>query len=147
MLLSSRDDDRWESSVFLQYDHDESEIRTARLSYAYAPEDDRRKRVDLSYYYSNREFGNDIDQVALSGRWPLSDRWSVFGRTRYSLEDSESLDSTMGLQFNNCCWAVRVTANDRLTNNDINDRKQAIYVELELTGLGRIGTGIFDSDD
>jgi len=53
----------------------------------------------------------------------------------------------MGLQFNNCCWAVRVTANDRLTNNDINDRKQAIYVELELTGLGRIGTGIFDSDD
>jgi LPS-assembly protein len=147
LLLSGRNDESWESGLFLQYDHDQSEIRTARINYGYAPKEDSRKRFDISYYYSNRESGSNIDQVSLSGRWPLTDRWSVFGNSRYSLEDSESLSSTIGLQFNNCCWALRFVANDRLTNNNIDERKQSVFMELELTGLGKFSSNVFSSDE
>lgn len=131
----------WTTYGFLQYDHDESEIRTARFAMGYNPENNKRKRVNLGYYFSNGQF-SDVDQLTLDFRWPLSQRWHAFGDTRYSIEDSESLSTTLGVEYNGCCWKLRVTGQERLNNRDIEDKKTAIFVQLELTSLGRVRTGL-----
>ena len=131
----------WTTYAFVQYSHDESEITSASLSFGYEPKDDARKRLSVGYYYS--QFGNfGVDQLTLSATWPLSDRWQVFADERYSLEDSESLYSSLGVEYNGCCWKVRVFGQERLQDRNIEEKRSAIFVELELTSLGRIRTGI-----
>ena len=131
----------WTTYTFLQYDHEESEIRTARLDFGYKPKDDSRKNVSVGYYFSNG-FSRDTDQLTINANWPVSDRWQFFGSERYSLEDSESLETTVGLEYNSCCWKLRFTGNERINNRDIEDKKTSVFIELELSSLGRFRTGI-----
>ena len=131
----------WTTYAFVQYDHDESEIRNARLSFGYEPKDDDRKRVQVGYYYSL--FGNRaVDQLTLSATWPLSDRWQIFADERYSIEDSESLYTRVGVEYNSCCWKLRVVGQERLQNRNIEEKRSAVFVELELTTLGSFRAGL-----
>ena len=131
----------WTTYGFLQYDHDESEIRTARFAVGYEPKDDNRKNLSVGYYFANRGT-RDVDQLTISANWPISDRWQFFADERYSLEDSESLSTTVGLEYNSCCWKLRFTGQERIHNRDIEDKKTNFFVELELTSLGRVRTGL-----
>jgi len=126
---------------FLQYDYDESEIRTARFELGYEPENDNRKRLSVGYFLSQRG-DRKTDQVTLKVDWPITDRWSFFGSERFSIEDSESISTTLGLEYNSCCWKIRFVGQDRINNRDIEDKRQSFFVELELTSLGRVRTGL-----
>lgn len=139
--LQTESDGPWSTYTFLQYDHDESELRTARFSVGYRPDDDDRKNVSVGYYRS--DFGTRVvDQLAVSANWPISDRWQFFGSERYSVEDEESLETTLGLEYNACCWKLRFIGTDRIHNRNIEDKRTSFFVELELTSLGRIRTGL-----
>ena len=132
----------WTTYSFVQYDHDLSEIRTARFAFGYEPKDDSRKNVNVGYYYSNRiNSTRDVDQLTINANWPISDRWQFFGSERYSIEDSESLSRTLGLEYNSCCWKLRFTGQERINNRDLEDKRTAFFVELELTSLGKVRTG------
>ncbi len=131
----------WTTYSFLQYDHDESEIRSARFSVGYQPKDDSRKNVQVGYYLSKGST-RSVDQLTVSANWPISDRWQFFGSERYSLEDSESLSTTLGLEYNACCWKLRFIGSNRINNRDIEDKRTAYFIELELTSLGRVRTGL-----
>lgn len=139
--IRTESESAWTTYSFVQYDHEESEVRTARFSVGYQPKDDSRKNVNVGYYQS--KIGNRVvDQLTLSANWPISDRWQFFGNERYSLEDSESLETTLGVEYNGCCWKLRFIGTDRIQNRDIEDKKTAFFVEFELTSLGRIRTGL-----
>jgi len=138
----------WGTYTFLQYSHDLSEIVTARFALSYTPEDDNRKNVSIGYFFVNG-FTQDIDQVTTSFNWPISDRWQFFANNRYDLENSESLATTLGVEYNGCCWKVRVVGTDRINNRfgrvnanaDEERKRSAVFLELELTSLGSIRSG------
>ena len=131
----------WTSYGFVQYDHDLSEIRTARFSVGYEPRDDERKNIALGYYFS-KGFSRTVEQATLSVNWPLSDRWQFFGAERFSIEDSESISTSVGLEYNACCWKLRLTGQERVTNRNIEEKKTSVFLELELTGLGKVRSGL-----
>ena len=114
----------------------------------YTPRDDSRKNINIGYYFVNG-FTQDLDQLTTSVNWPVSDRWQFFANNRYDLESSESLETTIGLEYNGCCWKARVTGTDRINNrfgrlsasDDEEFKRTAVFFELELTSLGSIGTG------
>ena len=138
--LTTRAKKAWSTRAFIQYDHDESEIVTAAFSVAYQPKSDNRKNISLGYRFS-RGSSRDIDQLTTNISWPLTDRWQVFASNRYSIEDSESLFSNVGVEYDACCWKLRVSAQDRISNRNIDDKRAAVFVELELTSLGTLRTG------
>ena len=142
----------WTTYSFLQYDHEESEVRTARFAVGYEPKDDSRKNVQVGYYRA--DFGSTVvDQLTLEANWPISDRWQFFASERYSIEDSESLDTRAGVEYNGCCWKVRFVGTSRVDtrlrrlndlddSSNIDDTRNAFFIELELTALGRLTTGL-----
>lgn len=141
--ISTQSDNGWTTYGFMQYDHDESELKTARFAFGYRPKDDNRKNVSIGYYYANGfDRRADVDQLTVDMNWPVSDRWQFFGSERYSLEKSESISTMLGLEYNACCWKVRFTGHERINNRDINDKKTSFFIELELTNLGSIRTGL-----
>jgi LPS-assembly protein len=138
----------WTTYSFLQYDHEESEVRTARFAVGYQPKDDSRKNVQVGYFRSNTG-SRVVDQLTVDANWPVSDRWQFFGSERYSVEDSESIETRAGLEYNGCCWKLRFIGTSRIDTrlrrtNDIDgdDKRTAFFVELELTALGRLRTGL-----
>lgn len=130
----------WTTYGFVQYDHDDNEIKTARIAFGYEPKDDSRKNVNVGYYYSD-VLNNVVDQLTIDANWPISDRWQFFGSERYSLEDSESLSTSVGLEYNSCCWKLRFTGQERVNYRTLEDKTTAFFIELELTALGSLRTG------
>ncbi|MDR1710121.1 MAG: LPS assembly protein LptD, partial [Candidatus Accumulibacter sp.] len=90
-----------------------------------------------------------INQIDVSGQWPLFGRWHGVGRLNYSLKDDgvalttggqggRIIESIAGLEYNGGCWILRgVVRRQALTYKDAST---AFFVQLELSGLGRLGS-------
>jgi LPS-assembly protein len=106
------------------------------------------KVLNVAYRY-NRETTSPVNQVDVSGQWPLFGRWHGVGRLNYSFKDDGTvlstggqggrvIESIAGLEYNGGCWILRgVVRRQALTSEDAST---AFYVQLELSGLGRIGS-------
>ena len=133
---------------FIQYNHDDDEIRTARFDLSYEPLNNPRKRLSVGYFFSDLQdsfIGNSqegIDQLTLNVHWPIANRWQFTAEERYSLEDSESLFRDVGIEYNACCWKLRLRAQERIRDFDIDDKRTSVFLELELTSLGSIRSGL-----
>ena len=96
---------------------------------------DPRRVVNLGYRYE-RDLAEQFDVSAL---WPVGPRWSVVGRWLHSVRDDVTLESLKGLEYNDCCWAIRAV--QRRYRVDARDEKEAdtLWLQLELKGLTSVG--------
>ena len=94
--------------------------------------------LNLSY----RTIAKSTEQVDLSGQWPLSRRWYGVFRYNYSFRDSKLVEGLAGLEYNAGCWAIRGVA-QRLATKE-NQSTNALFFQLELSGLGRLGSNPLD---
>jgi LPS-assembly protein len=85
----------------------------------------------------------DLEQTDISTEWPLAGRWTFRARSLYSLRDNRNVDSYAGVEYNACCWALRVVGGRRLsidtTRNNAATQNSSIMLEVELTGLSKLG--------
>ena len=79
-----------------------------------------------------------VDQADIRLRWPINERWNVLSRWNYSFDDDDTLEALAGVEYESCCWALRVVGRRYLRNRD-GDFRNGIYLELELKGLGSVG--------
>ncbi len=125
----------WSAYGYLQYDDDQSEVREGKFDLRFRPEP--RKFIDLSYRFSR----NALEQVELAAEWPLgSPRWHASLRERYSVRDEENLETRVGIEYDACCWKLRGFFQSRKDN--LSEARNAFIVELELTGLTSISSGL-----
>jgi LPS-assembly protein len=125
----------WSLDSFLDYGVNPTQVQQFDMALRNQPEPG--KVLNFGYRYTK----DYVDQIDVSGQWPLSRRWAVVGRLDYSLQPSTLLEALAGFEYNHECWAVRfvlhrfVTAPDQHTN--------AFFVQLELSGLSRLGSNPF----
>jgi LPS-assembly protein len=79
-----------------------------------------------------------VEQVDFSAQWPLTDRLYGLSRLNYSLRDNRLVEGLAGLEYNGGCWALRMVAQKIATTE--NSSNNAFFLQLELNGLGRIGS-------
>jgi LPS-assembly protein len=126
----------------MQYNFDQSRSERFDFGGRYTPGPG--KALSASYRYT-RQFldpasGQNIElkQFDLAGQGPVSGRWTVLGRWNYSLADRKTLEAVAGVEYNADCWIVRFVG-QRLTTTT-QTTTSAVYLQLELTGLARVGT-------
>ncbi len=132
--LSGRLSSRWWLDSAVQYDTDLA--RTQKNSFALRYSPGTGKVVNLGYRF-NRDPSNPFEQVDISGLWPLSERWYGMARANYSLRDSELVEGLLGLEYNNCCWSLRLVAH-RFTTAE-QKTSESLFLQLELRGLTKLG--------
>lgn len=139
--LSARLDSRWTATTTVQWDPHEEETERSIFRVQYRPDQDR--LVSLSYRRLRDEFpgGEDLEQTDAAVLWPLTRRWHVIGRWLYSLEDQRDLETLAGIEYESCCWALRVVGR-RYTTDTEAETNSMIYLQLVLKGLGNIGQDI-----
>jgi LPS-assembly protein len=82
-----------------------------------------------------------LEQADVSLLWRLSTRWSAIARWNYSLRNEQTLERLAGIEYNSCCWGVRLVAQQYI-NSDTGQEDNAIYLQLVLKGLGKLGEDI-----
>lgn len=124
----------------LRYDTREDEVVRRSLRLSYRP--DEWKAVHLTYRH--REAGVDgqgapLEQIELTGVWPLGSRWLGLAGVHYSLLDSKRLERFVGLAYGSCCWTLRTLVREHISSIDDDDPSLSFMVQLEFTGLGALG--------
>ena len=136
-----------------QYNHDT--LQRNRISTGVRWNPKRLASVSLSYRYerdayagrSYDQYGDRLtadsaltrEQVSLAGQWPLSRRWYGVGRYDYSLAEHRNTQSILGLEYRgDRGWAARAVFQRYAVSAE--DSNTALFLQLELTGLGSLGT-------
>ena len=107
---------------------------------------------NLGYSYrrntTTRNDGEDIQQIDVSSYTPINREWSVFFRALYDLEGSNRVNDMAGIEYNNCCWRIRLMhqryidqKSGRFTE-ELVEYENATYIEFNLKGLGGVGTRV-----
>ncbi|NNE60127.1 MAG: LPS assembly protein LptD [Woeseia sp.] len=80
-----------------------------------------------------------LEQGDLSWSWPLTQRWRFVGRYNYSLRDDKTLEQFYGLEYESCCWGLRLVSRRHISTRD-GTRDSSIGLQLVLKGMTSVGT-------
>jgi len=119
---------------FLRWDQDAGELSNTTLGIDY--EAGYRRNITLDYFKDNL----NSEDVRLQLDWPLGPRWQFHTGQRYSIEDADFRESSYGLIYDSCCWAVGLRASNILESDG--EFNTNFVITLELDGLGKIDTGL-----
>jgi len=92
------------------------------------------KILNLAYRYRR----DSLEQGDVSWSWPLSSRWNFVGRYNYSFEDDKALEQFFGLEYESCCWGLRLVSRRHISTRD-GSRDSSIGLQLVLKGMSSIG--------
>jgi len=141
----------WKVDLGVQWDSDASRVERAQTRLQYRR--DGRHVANFSYRYSRDNFvdperSTGVKELDVSAAWPLSDRWSAVGRYNYSLLDREPIESFFGVEYENCCWGLRLVYRRYLARRPDTvgadpeataSADTAIALQLILKGLTNVG--------
>lgn len=93
----------------------------------------------------------DTEQVTFSTYLPVWSNWSAFASISYSLEASTDIEDMFGLEYDNCCWTVRILHLQYFDNiagqipdfsNPNLEREKSTQVQFVLKGMGGFGSRV-----
>ena len=103
----------------------------ARLQYR--PADN--KILNLAYRFRR----DSLKQGDLSWSWPIASRWNFVGRYNFSFRDQEVLEQFFGLEYESCCWGLRLVSRRHISTRD-GTRDSSFGLQLVLKGMTSVGT-------
>lgn len=116
-------------------------VERSSLSTEYRISDNKLIKINHRYI---RELSNEkIDQIGITASWPLTEKWHWVGRYYRDLDNSRSIESYMGLEYESCCWAIRVTLRRNLATRfndsgirDLDEFDSGISLSFIFKGMG-----------
>ena len=134
----------------VQYSVRDSSMPRLNLLWRYLPGDGRIFNAGVRY------LRDELGQADTSWRWPVADRWVALGRINYSwltkridpatltVVDAKPgiIEGIAGFEYNADCWTTRFVVQRFVTA--AGQSTSAFFVQLELSGLGRVGSDPFD---
>lgn len=143
--LSGRLNDNFRISSTVLWNHKEKLISNYELRLNY--HDSRKRIANISYRKLDTELDTNLDiedknlsQFTFSTALPLNDKWSIVGSYERDIENKRSLETLIGLEYQDCCWKTRVVAKRYLSSDNVN-YETPVFIEFELKGLGSLGSG------
>ncbi len=111
----------------------DSETTKSEARLQYRPSDN--KILNLAYRFRR----DSLEQGDLSWSWPISSRWNFVGRYNFSFRDQEVLEQFFGLEYESCCWGLRLVSRRHISTRD-GTRDSSFGLQLVLKGMTSVGT-------
>ncbi len=119
-----------------QWNYQQKETVKSTVALTYQPKG-QNTVINLSHRFRH-DLAEKMNQTDVSWFLPVTNHWRVLGRWNYSLENHKHLETFAGIEYESCCWAIRLVGRHYLQNAQ-NDYSSGIYLQFELKGLA--GTG------
>jgi len=82
-----------------------------------------------------------INQTDISGVWAFNPTWKMIARWQYDYDLNTTLNTFAGIEYENCCWAMRVGAQRAKSISEIDTYiDRMIYIEFILKGFTSFGS-------
>jgi LPS-assembly protein len=125
----------WRTVAGLQWDPFESKTERSSVRFQYRP--DPQHLLNFAYRFRS----DQLEQIDTSALWYFNPRWHGIMRWNYSLPDDELLETLAGIEYESCCWILRLMARSYISDVQ-GEKNDAILVQLELKGLTSFGDPI-----
>jgi len=133
------------------WDTNTNHTNNAQAILHYEPEPNKIVNAGISYLVNGDTTivayqgiqNNALYQASASVVWPISQRYSGIGIYNYNISKGYSMLSLLGLQYDNCCWAVRLLGGQTFNSLDGNGRpgyNNNVYLQVLLKGLGSVAS-------
>lgn len=107
---------QWSLRSAIQYDMELNRTRKSQTALEYR--EGPRNLVQINHRKATNILNSDIEQVGTQAVWELSNQWQVATNVYYDLSNDRINDAIVGVQYSNCCWALRLSAYRRI-NRDL----------------------------
>jgi len=148
---------KWQISSDIQYNTIESFTNKSQVFLNY--QINKYNSVQLNHRYTRNVSGSSLEQTSVLASFAISKDWAFVGRLTEDLKQSRSLETYAGLQYESCCWALRIAyhryinsnlSDDGLDNENRDEFNSAFMLQFIIKGLNgkqsAIGTQeMFDS--
>ena len=129
--LTARLSNQWNLDAFSQYNTDGNGFVRGNILARYNPEPG--KLLNIGYRYTQAF----LEQIDVSGQWPLSRGWYGVGRYNYSVRESKPIEAVAGLEYDAGCWQARTVI--QRVETATAKANYGLFFQLELGGLASIG--------
>lgn len=128
----------WSARANAQWNTETSESDKRSVQLHYQNNDNR--IFNLAYRFRRDPIDplNNLEQTDLSFSWPLSQVYTLMARWNYSLTDKRDIETLFGIEYDACCWAMRLVAQRYLTDDTIEPYDSSIMLQLIFKGLGSV---------
>ncbi|ABG41924.1 Organic solvent tolerance protein [Paraglaciecola sp. T6c] len=132
------------SEVQVSTQTDKVERSSVGLEYRLA----RDKMLQINHRFVRDLSGEQISQLGLTASWPIAQDWYWVGRWYRDIDRHRTIESYTGLQYESCCWALRIVAQRQLTSRFDDDGLQStdefdsgIAIQFLFKGIGGDSSG------
>jgi len=133
----------WFTTSSVAYNPSNTTLNNGYLGLHYADSKNRVLNFNYSYLRDGdrlpTDSGADLNQFSISYVWPLTSSWSTLGSWSYNIAHHHEQTYFFGLEYNNCCWAIRAIGGKVFTSLNQDNRPQfndVFYLQFLLKGLG-----------
>ena len=135
------------------YDPHSERVNSGHVVASYTPHE--RSIFNLGYSF-RRPLTTLIEQPVteeahVSAYFPLDDNWRFFAAMNYSMEANTSIEDMVGVEYDTCCWKVRllhlryyenISGQIPDFNNPNLEREHSTQFQIVLKGMGGFGNRI-----
>ncbi|MDT0584324.1 MULTISPECIES: LPS assembly protein LptD [Alteromonadaceae] len=132
---------RWFLHSDIQVATETQKVERSSIATEYRIDDN--KLIQMNHRFIRDLSGEEINQFGISASWPLTKNWHWVGRWYRDAELSRTTESFMGLQYESCCWAIRMTYQRNLSNRfddtglrSTNEFDSGIAMQFIIKGIG-----------
>jgi LPS-assembly protein len=134
------------SETAFQYNADNNELIKTSVGFGFSPATGKVINVGYRYTRANTTLDNEpINQVLVSGQWPLSHRVYGVARFNYDLGGHRIVDGLIGMQYDADCWTlgagIQRYANGLNTSGQ-NQSSTRFLAQLTFKGLSSVDNGL-----
>jgi len=133
---------RFSLGATLVWDPEESAVNDGGGYLRYRGDNDHILHLGYRYLRASR-----IDQTDVGFTWPVSRRYGLIGRWNYDLKSKRTIEGLAGIEYNDCCWKIRLIARHYLDAPSASalaeaDTRQGYYLQVVFKGLAGIGNSV-----
>lgn len=147
-MLQYNLNDYWNASANSAWDPNYNQFDTAILNLQYNND----TRHIINFWYNFILHGDtlpimgksdSLNRFGFSLTWSLGQHWNILGNWNYNISHSVPQNYLYGVEYESCCWAIRLVHSNTFINIDANGHNHfdsAVYLQFLLKGLGNFGT-------
>ena len=107
---------------------EENVSSSSKLTYQY-----KKFAADFAHRFQR----DTLETREVNMKWELNPRWKINASHLYNIRDQYAVENQFGLNYESCCWGVRLSTKERYLTSTETDR--GVYLVLVLKGLGDFG--------
>jgi LPS-assembly protein len=132
---------KWYAHTEAQISSQTDKVDRSSVSLEYTSSRDR--VAQINHRYVRELSGQEINQVGVTASWPINDKWHWVGRWYHDVTNHRTVESYVGVQYESCCWAIRISTQRHLSNRfdlngaqSTNEFESGVALQFILKGLG-----------